>query len=120
MDKIYSEWLGKITLMLVKKIGKNYYEIITTDTKISKTNLSNAIKGEDQRIRYYIIIIAYIMDSIRLTIEMGILLKELRKVLNDNHDLLITTVPSKSSETPAPESWSVLIKWNRRAKNHDW
>lgn len=113
MDKIYSEWLGKITLMIVNKIGKNYYEIITTDTKISKTNLSKAIKGEDQRIRYYIIIIAYVMNSIRLTIEMGILLKELRKVLSDNHDLLITTVPHKQNENPAPESWSVLIKWKR-------
>lgn len=113
MDKIYSEWLGKITQMIAKKIGNNYYEIITTDTKISRTNLSNAIKGEDQRIRYYIIIIAYVMNSIRLTIEMGILLKELRKVLNDKHDLLITTVPHKKNEKPAPESWSVLIKWNR-------
>lgn len=111
MDKNYSEWLSKITLMLVNKIGKNYYEIITTDTKISKTNLSKAIKGEDQRMRYYIIIIAYVMNSIRLTIEMGILFKELRKVLNENHDLLITTVPPKKNGTPSPESWSVLIKW---------
>lgn len=114
MDKIYTEWISRLTLMFVNKIGKNFYEILTSDLHISRRDVSGVVRGEDIRIHHYIRIIDYVMESIHLTIELTILLKELRKVLNEEHDLLIATMPHKKKGTPAPESWSVVIKWHRR------
>lgn len=113
MEKINSEHLHEIMTILMEKDKELTYSVIATEVSISKRDVTKAKRGGDLHIRYYIAIIVFIFESIRLGIDIHVLVKTLRKVVDGEEDLLIATMPRKRGKASAPEQWTVLMKWDR-------
>ncbi len=113
MEKINSEHLSEIMVILMRKDKELTQDVIAAEVAISKRDVSKAKRGENLHIQYYIAIIVFILESIRLSINMHVLVKTLRKVVEDEEDLLIATMPHKREKASAPQQWTVLMKWDR-------
>lgn len=107
------EFLGNIIVSLMNTDKLITYDFLEKELKISRGTISALRKGEDKSVYEYIRVAGYITELIQLKIMMNVLLKQLKRVLFGNCDLVIGTVPHHSRENGEPDEWVVVIRWER-------
>ena len=111
MEEEFYDFLGKLILALLETDHLFTYNYLVTELHISRTVLSNLKRGKDMRLHYYLCLISYVTEFIRLTICIAVLLKIVKKVLVDHMDLMVGVVPHNNKKDAAPEAWFALVKW---------
>lgn len=111
MEKINSEYLKEIMVILMELDKTLTYDVLAAELSISRRDVWKMKKGEDMYIRYYIAMVCFILEAVQLTFDIKLLVKELRKVLCERQDLLIAAVPRKRGGAYAPQEWKVLMRW---------
>lgn len=107
------EFLGNVIVSLMNTDKLFTYDFLKKELNISPKTVSALRKGEDKNVYDYIRVIGYITELIRLKIMMDVLLKQLKRVLFGNCDLVIGTVPHHSRGNGEPDEWVVVMRWER-------
>jgi len=106
------EFLSNLVLSLMNTDSIFINDFFMDEFPISSKTLGEMRRGEDMCIYQYLRVIQCMTDYLHLIIQMDVLLKELRVVLSSNCDLVIATVPHRSSGTCQPKEWLVLMQWD--------
>lgn len=113
MEKISYEPISKLMVTLLNLDKLNTYDFLAAELDASKSTISKVKKGRDVCIRHYIHVIGCVMSIIRLTFLSEVMLRQVRRSLVENRDLVVGTLPhgKNGCKKPVPDDWEVVAKW---------
>lgn len=113
MKKINYCFMSNVMVTLLDIDRLNTYGFLASELSMSKTTVSGVKKGNDMPIHNYVNIINYVSQSIHFVICTAALLRQIRRALKENRNLVVGTIPRHSSPANIEQpDWEVVGKWD--------
>lgn len=112
MEIEFYEFMGGLMVTLFEADRLITYDYLAAELHLSKTTLSAMKRGSCRNLNQYLRVITFIMETTHLTVELSVLLLQIKKAIRIHGDLVIAIVPHQGHRKYMPQDLVRLTRWD--------